>query len=177
MLNRRVPRERPHPQASDMGARCAKLHLGAVEDPKSRLAMVRKVRVDIGPASVLRRVETHHRVTVGRHASPVQLQVMSAAQRGGRLAGVDRYILAAAGTQLPEVGGGEARGRERGRGRFTDPERRGQDRIDVSADLDGTQPIIVPAGDRQDRPQRVVRHERVFALRRGLVYAPVGCIL
>ena len=85
---------------------------------------------------------------------------MAAAQRGDRLAQVDRDLLAAPGAQFPEIGGGEpGRGERRGTGR-TDAERRRQYRVGAAGDLDRAGPLLGPAGDRQDRAQCVVCHSR-----------------
>src|SRR5438093_934886 len=46
-------------------------------------AMVREVAVEVAPASVLGRIDAHHRVALGRHGRPVHLHVVPAAERGG----------------------------------------------------------------------------------------------
>ena len=98
---------------------------------------------------------------------------MAAAQRGDGLAQIDRDLLAAAGAQFPQIGGGEAgRGERRGAGR-ADAERRRQDRVGAAGDLDRARPLFGPAGDRQNRAQRVMCHGRDLPkLRPALASAP-----
>ena len=88
----------------------------------------------------------------------VQLHVVPAAQRGRRLAGIDRDLLAPPGAQLPQIGDGEADRRERGGAGLADAERRRQDRIGAAGDLDRGRTLVGPAGDRQDRAQSFMRH-------------------
>ena len=85
---------------------------------------------------------------------------MPAAQRGDRLAQVDRDLLPAAGAQFPEIGRGEAGRGERSGARGPDAERRRQYRISAAGDLDRPRPLFGPAGDGQNGAQRVVCHGR-----------------
>src|SRR5262252_2800541 len=89
---------------------------------------------------------------------------MPAAERGSGLAGIDRDLLAAPGAQSPEIGNGEAERRERGGRGLADAEGRGQDRIGAPGDLDGASAIPAPAGDRQNRAQSVLGHDRDSSL-------------
>ena len=86
---------------------------------------------------------------------------MPAAQRGDRLAQIDRDILAPAGAQFPEIGSGETGGGEGRRTGRPDAERRRQHRIGAAGDLDRAAPLLGPAGDRQDRAQRVMCHVEI----------------
>ena len=106
------------------------------EHAEGSSTMVREIAVEIAPAAVLGRIDAHHRVALGRHGRPVQLHVTPATERGGRLAGIDRDLLAPPGAQFPQIGGGEANRRERGGTGLTDAERRRQDRIGAAGDLD-----------------------------------------
>ena len=134
--------------------------LGHAEHIHRGGAVVREIGVDIAPAAVLRRVDAHHRVPVGRNRRAVDLQVMAAAQRSDRLAQIDRNLLAAAAAQLPQIGGGEpGRGQCRGT-RRTDAERGRQYRVGAAGDLDFAGTLLGPAGNRQDRAQGVVGHPR-----------------
>src|SRR5207245_6354072 len=63
-------------------------------------AMVREIAVEIAPATVLRRIDAHHRVALGRHLRAVQLHVMPAAERGRRLATIDRDVLSTSRAQF-----------------------------------------------------------------------------
>ena len=110
--------------------------------------MVREVAVQIAPAAVLGGIDAHHRVALGRHGRPVHLHVVPAAERGGRLAGIDRDLLTTPGAQLPQIGDGEADRRERGGAGLADAERRRQDRIGAAGDLDRAGALLAPAGDR-----------------------------
>src|SRR5262249_7109763 len=86
--------------------------------------MVREIAVEIAPAAILGRVDTHYRVTLGGHGRSVQLHVMPTAERGGCLAGIDRDLLATPRAQGPQIGDGEADGRKRGSTGLADAERR-----------------------------------------------------
>ena len=63
------------------------------------------------------------------------------------MAQIDRDLLAAAGAQFPEIGGGEAGRGERRGARRPDAERRRQDRVGAAGDLDRARPLLGPAGD------------------------------
>src|SRR5262245_25986590 len=63
--------------------------------------MVREVAVEIAPAAVLGGINAHHRVALSRHGRAVQLHVMPATERGGRLPGIDRDLLSTPGAQFP----------------------------------------------------------------------------
>ena len=134
------------------------------EHAESGGAMVREIAVEIAPAAILSRIDAHHRVALGRHGRPVHLHVLSAAQRGGRLAGIDRDLLAAPGAQLPQIGDGEADRRERGGAGLADAERRRQYRIGAAGDLDRAGALLGPAGDRQQRAQSIIGHGRNSSL-------------
>ena len=83
---------------------------------------------------------------------------MPAAQRGDRLAQIDRDLLAPAAAQFPQIGGGEpGRGKRRGAG-GADAERGRQYRVGAAGDLDLAGPLLGPAGDRHNRAQGVVSH-------------------
>jgi hypothetical protein len=122
--------------------------------------MVREITVEIAPAAILGRIDAHHRIALGRHGRPVQLHVTPAAERGGRLAGIDRDLLATPGTQLPQIGDGEADRRERGGTGLADAERRRQDRIGAAGDLDRVGAFLAPASNRQKRTQSIISHGR-----------------
>ena len=122
--------------------------------------MVREIAVEIAPAAVLGRIDAHHRVALGRHGRPVHLHITPAAERGGRLAGIDRDLLATPGAQFPQIGDGEADRRERGGTGLADAERRRQDRIGTAGDLDRTGAFLGPAGDRQQRAQSIIGHSQ-----------------
>ena len=91
--------------------------------------MVREIAVEIAPAAVLGRINPHHGITLGRYWRPVHLHVTPTAERGSRLAGIDRDLLAPPGAQFPQIGDGEADRRERRGTGLADAERRRQDRI------------------------------------------------
>ena len=120
--------------------------------------MVREVAVEIAPAAVLGGIDTHHHVALSRHGRAVQFHVMPAAERGGRLPGIDRNLLSTPGAQFPQLGDGEADRRERGGAGLADAERRGQDWIGDSGDFDGAGALGVPPGDGKNRAQRSVAH-------------------
>ena len=123
-------------------------------------AMVREIAVEIAPAAVLGRIDAHDRVALGRHGRAVHLHVVPAAERGGRLARIDRDLLATPGAQLPQIGDGEADRRERGGTGLADAERRRQDRIGAAGDLDRAGALLGPAGDRQQRAQSIIGHSQ-----------------
>ena len=121
-------------------------------------AVVREVRVDIAPPAVFGRIHTHHLIAFVSDLGAVDFEVMAAAQRSHGLPQIDRSLLAPAAAQFPQIGGCEpGRGKSRGAGR-TDAERGRQDRVGAAADLDVFQPVLGPAGNRQDRAQRVIGH-------------------
>ena len=120
--------------------------------------MVREVAVEIAPAAVLGGIDAHHHVALSRHGRAVHLHVMPAAERGGRLPGIDRDLLSTPGAQFPQLGDGEADRRERGGAGLADAERRGQDWIGDSGDFDGAGALGVPPGDGKNRAQRSVAH-------------------
>ena len=122
--------------------------------------MVREVGVNVAPPPILRRINAHHLVALGRHGGVVHLHVMPAAQRGDRLAQIDRDLLSTSGPQLPHIGRGEAGRSERGGGCRADAERRRQHRVGAAGDLDCARPFFGPAGDWQNRAQCVVGHSR-----------------
>src|SRR5262249_60401778 len=126
------------------------------EHAERRRAMVREIAVEITPAPVLCRIRAHHGVALSRYGGAVHLHVVRAAQRGGGLARVYRDLLAAPGAQLPELGGGEADRRERGRTRLTDAEGRRQGRIGIARDLDGAGARVTPAGGPQGRAHPIL---------------------
>ena len=137
-------------------------------------AMVREIAVDIAPAAVLRRIDAHHRVALGRHRRAVHLQVMAAAQRRGGVARYRPRPPAAPGAQLPQIGDREPGRGERGGARLADPERRRQYRIGAAGDLDAPARVLGPAGDRQDGAQRFIDHVWIpglFQLSAGLSVA------
>ena len=121
--------------------------------------MVREIAVEIAPATVLCRIDAHHRVALGRHLRAVQLHVMPAAERGRRLATIDRDVLSTSRAQLPQIGDGEASRRKRSGAGLADAERRWQDRIGAAGDLDRAGAFLGPAGYRQDRAQSIVDHD------------------
>src|ERR1700730_5156063 len=84
----------------------------AAEDAERRGAVVREVGVDIAPTAVLGRIHAHHPIALVPDLGAVHFEIMPAAQRGDRLAQIDRDTLAPAGAQFPEVGGGETGGGE-----------------------------------------------------------------
>ena len=135
--------------------------------------------MDVAPAAVLGRVHAHHRVAVASRPGAVHLQIMPAAQRGDRLAQIDRDLLAAAGAQLPEIGGGEPGCREcSGTGR-TDAKRRRQHRVGAAGDLDRAGPLLGPAGDRQDRHPTIIGGvvERIRQLGGVITRDPISDLL
>ena len=139
--------------------------------------MVREIAVEIAPAAVLGRIDAHHRVALGRHGRPVHLHVTPAAERGGRLAGIDRDLLAPPGAQFPQIGDGEADRRERGGTGLADAERRRQDRIGAAGDLDRAGALLGPAGDRQQRAQSIIGHGRDSWLCRNVSFQAVGAMI
>src|SRR5262249_50130713 len=98
--------------------------------------MVREVTVEIAPAAILGGIDARHRVAFSRHRRAVPLHIMSAAERGGRLPGIDRALLSPPGAQFLQLGDGEAARRERGGAGLADAERRGQDWIANPGDFD-----------------------------------------
>src|SRR6185312_6985272 len=71
-------------------------------------AMVREVAMEVAPSAVAAGIETHDAVARRRNRTVAELHVGPAAQRGGGLAQIDRDLLAATGTQFPEVRSGES---------------------------------------------------------------------
>src|SRR5215471_15245701 len=120
--------------------------------------MVREVAVEIAPAAIFGGIDTHHRVALSRHGRAIHLQVMSAAERGGRLPGIDRDLLSTPGAQFPQLGDGETDRCERSGAGLADAERRGQDWIADTRDFDGAGALAVPPGDGKNRAQRSVAH-------------------
>jgi hypothetical protein len=107
--------------------------------------MIWEVAVEIAPAAVPGRTDAHYRVPLGRDGRPIERHVVPAAERGGRLAGVDRDLLTTPGGQGPQIGHGEAHRSERGRTGLADAERRRQDGVGAAADLDRPGALIAPA--------------------------------
>ena len=95
---------------------------------------------------VLRSVETR---------AVAQLHVVAAAQRRGGLAHIDGDLLAPAGAQLPQIGGGEAGRRQRRGAGHADAERRRQDRIGAAGEGDVGRGIGGPSDGRQDLAQGI----------------------
>ena len=78
------------------GAAHRVLVLLAAEHAQRGGAVVREIGVDIAPAAVLRRIDAHHRVALGRDLGPVHHEIVAAAQAMRRLA-ADRPRPAACG--------------------------------------------------------------------------------
>src|SRR5215510_14532302 len=67
---------------------------GHTEHAQGSGTMVREIAVEIAAATVLGRIDPHHRVALGGHVRPVHLHVVPAAEGGGRLARIDGNALA-----------------------------------------------------------------------------------
>ena len=146
--------------------------LGHAEHAERCGAMVRKITMQIAPPAVLRRVDAHHRIALGRHGRPIHLHVVPAAQRCRGLAGIDRDLLRTPGAQRPQVRDGKTDGGERGGTALADAKRRGQDRIGATGDVERAEAFVAPSGDRKDRAQRV--HGGLHYIRAARGGAQVG---
>src|SRR5215469_14831065 len=75
----------------------------AAEDPQRSGTVVRKIGMDITPATVFGRIHAHHWIALVPDLGAVYLQIMPAAQRRDGLAQIDRHLLTATRAQFPKI--------------------------------------------------------------------------
>jgi len=142
----------------DRGAH-RRLVFGAAEHAERGGAMVGEIGVDITEVPVLGRIHTHHRIALVRDFCLFHLEVMAAAQRRGRAAGVDRDALLLAAAQFPEVADRQPDRTETGCAGLTYLERGRQDRVQPAGNFDRAGALRIETGGGQDRAQSVMRHD------------------
>ena len=89
---------------------------------------------------------------------PASCKVGAAAQGRRGLANIDRHLLPPPGAKLPQFRGRESAGSDSGRTGRADAERCRQHRIGTAGESDFRCLRVTPAGDRENRPKRFIRH-------------------
>ena len=128
------------PAAANASSSSAAVHFATAAAVAARVAsqpstfrapsrMVRHVGVDLDPSPVARPVEAEEWVTTIQRRVALRAKVPLAPERGDGGAQVHPDGLAPAGPQAPDLAGGQRAGRDRGRGRGSDLEVGGQDRV------------------------------------------------
>ena len=118
------------------------------ENFECRCAVVREVAVEVAPSSFPGRIYPHDVIAFGQQLTVTKLHVVSAAEGGGRLADIDRYLLTPPGALFPKASCGQSGGCDgRGTGR-ANSKGRGQYWVGASRECDGVGCLRCPTYDR-----------------------------